>query len=265
MELTFKKESFSHRLTTMLKVDFKKMFTSSPFYIMTFISLMVPILVIIMTSMVGGNVTIDPNTGEETIMESFKNVYQAIGSLSNASMSMDITSMCNINMVYFIVAIFVCLFVASEFRSGYVKNLFTYRAKKDDYIVSKTIVCFIAGVIMLLIYFIGSIIAGKIMGLSFEMEGFNTFNLIMCIIAKVGLCSIFVALPLLASVIAKEKTWLSISLSLGMGMLLFMMIPMLTPLNSSLMNAFMCLIGGAIFATGIGAISTLVLKNKSIL
>lgn len=46
----------------------------------------------------------------------------------------------NINMLYFFVAVFVCLFVSDDFRSGYAKNLFTVRSKKSDYVISKTLV-----------------------------------------------------------------------------------------------------------------------------
>ena len=48
------------------------------------------------------------------------------------------------------------------------------------------------------------------------------------------------------------------------GMLLFMMIPMMTPLNSGVMNLGMCLAGGAIFAVGIGQGSRLVLQKTSL-
>lgn len=58
---------------------------------------------------------------------------------------MDMTAMMNINLMYFMMAVFVCLFTAEDFRSGYAKNLFTVRARKTDYVASKTIIGFIAG------------------------------------------------------------------------------------------------------------------------
>ena len=57
---------------------------------------------------------------------------------------------------------------------------------------------------------------------------------------------------------------MSICLSLFGGMLLFMMIPMMTPLDSGVMNVGMCLAGGAIFAAAIGAVSNMVLKKSSL-
>ena len=86
----------------------------------------------------------------------------------------------------------------------------------------------------------------------------------MCMLAKIFPMAVFVAIFLLASVFAKQRTWLSILLALFGGMLLFMMIPMLTPLNSGIGNLFMCLAGGVIFAAGIGIGSNVVLKKTSL-
>ncbi len=54
-------------------------------------------------------------------------------------------------------------------------------------------------------------------------------------------------------------------LSLAVGMLLFMMIPSLTPLDATAMNVLLAFAGGALFSCGLGAISCLVLKKKDIL
>lgn len=87
----------------------------------------------------------------------------------------------------------------------------------------------------------------------------------MCILSKVVLVTIFVSIYLLMSVIAKQKSWMSILLSMMVGMFLFMMIPMLTPLNATIMNVLLCLAGGALFSLGMGAVSQVVLKKKDIL
>ena len=140
------KNTFSKRFGSMLKVDFKRLFLSRSFYIIFAACLLAPILILVMTTMMDGSVTVDPNTGVETVMEGFDNVWQIIGTVSGASsdagtsMDMSITSMCNINMLYFAIAALVCIFVADDFRSGYAKNLFTVRAKKTDYVASKTLV-----------------------------------------------------------------------------------------------------------------------------
>lgn len=271
--IKFEKNTFGKRLRTMLSVDFRRMFTMPFLYIMVGICLVMPILILVMTTMMDGSVSVNPQTGVETVIEGFDNVWQIIGSVSGessastetAAMDMSITAMCNINMLYFIIAVLVCVFVSADFRSGYAKNLFTVRAGKSDYVISKTLVCFVGGAMMILAFFVGAMLGGAISGLPFDMVGFSTGELIMCILSKVVLVTIFVSIYLLMSVIAKQKSWMSILLSMMVGMFLFMMIPMLTPLNATIMNVLLCLAGGALFSLGMGAVSQVVLKKKDIL
>ena len=248
------------------------MFTMPLIYIIVAACLVMPIVILVMTTMMDGTVSVDPQTGVETVVEGFDNVWQIIGSVSadasssaeGAAMDMSITSMCNINMLYFFIAVLVCVFVADDFRSGYAKNLFTVRAKKDDYVISKTLVCFVGGALMILAFFIGSMIGGAISGLPFDMVGFGAWELIMCILSKMILAAVFVPIYLVMSVVAKQRLWLSMLLSLMVGMFLFMMIPMLTPLNSGAMNVILCIAGGAMFSVGLGAVSNLILNKTSL-
>ena len=262
------KKILTKNIKSMLGVDFRRMFTSPLYYIMVGISLVMPILILVMTSMMNGSVSTNPQTGAETVFEGFKNVWQIIGSVTGGettAMSMDITSMCNINMMFFVFAVFVCIFVADDFRSGYAKNLFTVRPNKIDYIVSKTVVCFVAGASMIIAFFVGSMIGGAFAGLPFAMEGFNAGNIIMSMLSKILLMGIFASIFLLASVVAKQKLWLSLILSFGIGMLMFMMIPMITPLNSTFVNVILCLVGSALFSVGIGVGSYFILKKTSLI
>lgn len=265
-EVKFESQGFGKRLKSMLKVDFRRMFTMPLFYIMVGVSFVIPILVVVMTSMMAGTVTVDPTTGVETVMEGFTNAWQSIGSVSGegAAMSMDLTSMCNINLTYFLAAVLVCLFVAEDFRSGYAKNLFTVRAKKTDYVISKSLIGFVCGGCMLLAYFIGAMIGGAIAGLPFGLGKAGVGGVVMCMLSKIFLMAVFVSIYLVMSVAAKQKAWLSIVLSLGASMLLFTMIPMLTPLDSGIVNVFMCLAGGTLFSAGLGAISNVVLRKTSL-
>ena len=221
MEKKFGHNSMSRRVKTMLKVDFRRMFTTRFLYIMVGICLVMPILMLVMTTMVGG----DPAADAEA-MGTFTNTWQAIGSYSGADMmTMDLTTMCNINMLYFFLAALVCVFVADDFRSGYAKNLFTVRAKKGDYVISKTIVCFVGGTLMLLAFFVGTILGGAIAGLPFDTGAAGVSGIVMCMIAKICLVAVFVPIFLAVSVAAKQKTWLSLILGFMAGMLMFMMIP----------------------------------------
>ena len=263
--MRFEKVSFGKRVKSMLKVDFRRMFKSKLFYILIACALVMPILMTVMMSMMDGSVSVNPQTGEETVMQGPENAWQNIGTLPGEPLGGDeIFMMCNINMAFMGVAVFVCLFISDDFRSGYAKNLFTVRAKRGEYVVSKTVSGFICGALMLIAYFIGSILGGAMAGLSFDLHGLNAGNIVMCMLAKIFLMLVFVSIFTLISVAAKQKAWLSICGSLGGGMLLFMMVSMITPLGSTFINVILCLAGGAMFAFGLGAISKVVLKKTSL-
>lgn len=270
METTvkFEKNSFKNRLRSMLKVDFRRMFKTKYFYIIVACALVIPILITVMMSMMDGSVSVNPQTGVETVMEGPENTWQSIGTLPTADGEamggMDVMGMCNINMMFMAVAVFVCLFITDDFKSGYAKNLFTVRAKKGEYVISKTVMGFVCGAMLLVAYFVGAILGGAISGLSFDLCGLTTGNLVMCMLAKLLLMLVFVPIFILISIAAKQKTWMALCGSLGGGMLLFMMVPMITPLGSTIMNVGLCFIGGLLFAMGLGAISNRVLNRTSL-
>lgn len=255
---------FGKSLSSMLKVDTRRMFKTPLVYIMFGICLIVPVLILVMTSFMGTTTNTLPTTGVEQTMEGFKNVWQIVGSTSGAGMSMDLTTMCNINLVFFMVAIFTCIFIAEDFKSGYAKNIFTIRSNRMDYVVSKTLTCFIASVCMLLIFLIGGLLGGAIAGLPFAMEGFNVGTLICCMLSKCFVLLIFVSIALTFACVAKQRLWLSILCVLGAGMLLFMTIPMMTPLDAGAINLVMCLAGGVLFAVDLAFVSRLILNKTSL-
>lgn len=270
METTvkFEKNSFKNRLRSMLKVDFRRMFKTKYFYIIVACAFVILILITVMMSMMDGSVSANPQTGVETIMEGPENTWQSIGTLPTADAEamggMDVMGMCNINMMFMAVAVFVCLFITDDFRSGYAKNLFTVRAKKGEYVISKTVMGFVCGAMLLVAYFVGAILGGAISGLSFDLCGLTTGNLVMCMLAKILLMLVFVPIFVLISIAAKQKAWLALCGSFGGGMLLFMMVSMITPLSSTIVNVGLCLVGGLLFSVGLGVISNRVLKKTSL-
>ena len=273
MEMQFESQSFGKRLKSMLKVDFRRMFTMPLLYIMAGVCIVIPVLILVMTTLMDGSVSVNPQTGEETVIEGFDNTWQIIGTVSGegigmsgetAGMAMDMTSMCNINLLYFFVAVLVSLFVADDFRSGYAKNLFTVRAKKADYVISKSLVCFVGGALMILGFFVGALLGGVISGLSFDPGIAGVSGVILCLLAKMLLVAVFVPIYLLMSVIGKQKLWLSLVGSVMISMLFFMMIPMLAPLNASIRNVGLCLAGGVLFSAGFGVISNQILRKTSL-
>ncbi len=284
MEKKFPKNTFKKRLYSMLRVDSRRMFMTPLFYIILGIAVVMPIVILVMVSMMEGTPMVDSQTqqpildanGNQMLMEGFGSVWEIIGTVSTSSGAapdaaaggmggMSLTGMCNINLLYFGIAVLICLFVSGDFKSGYSKNLFTVRAKKTDYIISKTVIGFIASAILFIGFFAGALIGGAVSGTSFAMDGFNAGNLVMCLLSKIFLTAAFVAIYVMASVIAKQKTWLGMIASFAVAMLLFAMIPMITPLDASVLNVLLTLIGGGLFAVGLGAISKLVMKKADIL
>ncbi len=255
-------------MKSMLKVDFKRMIKTKYFYIIVACALVIPVLITVMMSMMDGSVSVNPQTGEETIMEGPENTWQSIGTLptenGEAMGGIDVMGMCNINMMFMAVAVFICLFITDDFRSGFAKNLFTVRAKKWNYVISKTLVGFICGTLLLIAYFFGALLGGAIAGLSFELMGLNGLNILMCMLAKILLMLVFVPIFVLISIASKQKAWLALCGSLGGGMLLFMMVSLITPLNSTIINVVLCLFGGLLFTFGLGAASNQVLKKTSL-
>lgn len=265
-KVKFEKFTLSKRMKSMLRVDFRRMLKSKLFYILIACALVLPIIMTVMMSMMDGSVSVDPQTGEETVMKGPESTWQNIGAIpgKEAMGGSEVFSMCNINMAFMGISVFICLFISDDFRSGYAKNIFTVRSKKTEYVISKTVVGFVCGALMLIAYFVGAMLGGAISALSFELGDLSAVNIVMCMLSKILLMLVFVAIFVLVSVAAKQKAWLSICGSLGAGMLLFMMISMITPLNSSIVNVALCLAGGILFAVGLGAISCTVLKKTSL-
>ena len=263
--MRFEKVSLGKRLKSMLRIDMRRMFKSKLFYILIACALIMPILMTVMMSMMDGQESVNQQTGEITIMQGPENAWQNIGTLPGEALGgSEIFMMCNINMAFMGVAVFVCLFISDDFRSGYAKNLFTVRSKRGEYVISKTVSGFICGAFMLIAYFIGSVLGGAISGLSFDLHGLNAGNLVMCMLAKIFLMLVFVSIFTLISVAAKQRAWLAICGSLGGGMLLFMMVSMITPIGSTIINVALCAVGGMLFAFGFGAISKVILKKTSL-
>ncbi len=283
MEKKFEKNTFGNRMGSMLRVDSRRMFMTPLFYIMLGIVVAMPILILVMTGMMEGSPVTDAQTGlpvlnpdgTPKLMEGFDHVWQMLGSTAAdampdmsagmAGMEMDMTSMCNMDLLFFGVAVLVCLFVSGDFKSGYSKNLFTVRANKSDYVISKMLICFAASAILVIGFLLGAMVGGAVSGVSFAMDGFNAGNLVMSMLSKIFLVAAFVAIYVMASVIAKQRTWLGMVVSFAVSMLLFSMIPMITPLDATIMNVVLCLVGGALFSLGFGAISRLVLGKTDIL
>lgn len=118
---------------------------------------------------------------------------------------------------------------------------------------------------MLLGFFAGAMVGGAISGLPFDLTGFNIGNIIFCMLSKVLLMVVFAGIYVLMGVIGKQRLWLAILLSLGVGMFFFNIIPIVTPLSAGILNVVLCLAGGISLGGGFGCISKVVLDKRDIL
>ncbi len=264
MEPRFEKSGFGKKLSSMLKADFRRMFTTRFLYIMVGICLCMPILMMVMTASMSSAPA--DTAANAAAMDTFTNTWQAIGTVGGDTnpMAMGLTTMCNINMLYFFVAVLVCVFVADDFRSGYAKNIFAVRAGKADYVISKTITCFAGCALMFLGFFVGAILGGAMAGLSFDTGAAGISGVILCMLSKLGIVALFVGIDLAASAAAKGRTWMSLVGSMAAAMLLYMMVPMVTPLDSGIVNVIGCFAAGALVCVGLGAVSNVILKKTSL-
>jgi len=265
MAMKFQKNSFCRRLSSMLKVDFRRMFTTRFLYIMTGICFAMPVLMLVMTASIGGAPAASAVNAAAS-SDTFTNAWQAIATIKSETdpTAMGLTTMCNINMLYFFIAVLVGVFVADDFRSGYAKNIFTVRAGKADYVISKTLVCFAGCALMFLGFFAGTVIGGGIAGLPFDTQTAGVSGVIMCMLSKIGMAAVFVGIDFALCTIAKGRTWMSITGSMIAAMLLYMMVPMVTPLDSGILNVILCFVFGTLICTGCGAGSCAILKRTSL-
>ena len=113
MVVNFESNTFSKRFKSMIKVDFRRMFKSKLFYILIACAFVIPILITVMMTMMDGSVSVNPQTGVETVMEGPENAWQSIGTLptenGEAMGGMDVMSMCNINMMFMMVWSISCI------------------------------------------------------------------------------------------------------------------------------------------------------------
>lgn len=259
------KNSCISKLKSMIKFDLRRMFVQLSTYIFLLIALISPILILVMTTLMDGKVMVNPETNVETVIEGFDNVWQIISSLSGQSNAMSMTSMCNLDLMYFLIIVFVCLFIGDDFRSGYVKSLFTYRISKKEYVTSKMITSIIFGYCAIILFFIGSMLGGAISGLSFEIEGYTVYNIVMCLLSKLCLVAMFASFTAIMSFFSKTKTWLSMILSLSISMIFYMMISLLAPLNATIMNLVLCFIISNFVAILVGVVGNIILKKTNLI
>lgn len=224
----FETPRFLQRLKGMLGVDFYRLFHTPLFYIFLGISAIIPAMVI---------GAMDADTAI------FTNTWQAIASQTPLYVVSDIGQYANMNMVFIFGGIMVSIFIGHDYKSGYVKQLFTTHPKKQDYIISKTIICAFAMACMCVTYLIGTILAGLFVGLSFTA---NAGALICAILGKIIMSLGWASLYVFLNVIFRKYFAISITASFffGTGILIIALASIVG--NLSVLNIF--LYGASVYA-----------------
>lgn len=233
--LEFAKPGLGKRICGMLGVDFYRLFHTPLLYIFLAISAFIPALILGTTGMEGadGSVTAPLYT----------NVWNAIAANTPLYAFEDIGGYANMNMVFIFGGIMVSIFIGHDYSSGYVKQLFTTHAKKQDYMISKTITCASAMVFMCLTYLLGAVTAGLLVGLDFSV---NVGSLILAIVGKMIMSLGWASLFTFLNVIFRRYFGVSIASSFFFGTGILIVGTAMAVGNSAVLNIF--LYGSSVFA-----------------
>ena len=244
-ELMFESPSFIKRIKGMLSVDFYRLFHTPLFYIFIAISAIIPAMILAMTGME------NPTTGE--IVKLYDNTWQVIAASEPLYVVRDIAEYTNMNMVYIFGGIMISIFIGHDYKSGYVKQLFTTHAKKQDYMISKSAIGAFSMACMCVSYLFGTIIAGAIVQYSFSV---NVGSLLIAILSKIIMSIGWASLYTMLNVVFRRYFGISIAscFFLGTGILIIGAAAIVG--NSSILNIF--LYGSSVYACLTSNILTLI-------
>ena len=228
--IVFEAPSFFKRIKSMLGVDFYRLFTTPLFYIFLAIAAMIPAMIL-------------GTMGQEGADQLYTNTWQIIAADSPLYVVSDIAEYANMNMVFIFGGIMVSIFIGHDYKSGYVKQLFTTHAKKQDYMISKTISCAFSMSCMCITYMLGGIGAGFVAKTSFNV---NVYSLICAILGKMIMSLGWASLYTFLNVIFRKFFGISIASSFffGTGILIIGVAAVVG--NSPVLNVF--LYGSSVYA-----------------
>lgn len=234
--LQFQNPTFTQRIKGMLGVDFYRLFHTPLFYIFLGIAAIIPAMI------VGTGGMENPQTGEVGA-KLYTNVWNIIAADKPLYVISDIGEYANMNMVFIFGGIMVSIFIGHDYSSGYVKQLFTTHAKKQDYMISKTLSCAFAMACMCITYMIGGVAAGMLTGLSFDV---NVGSLIFAILGKMVMSLGWASLYTFLNIIFRKYFGISIASSFffGTGILIIGAAAIFG--NNSILNIF--LYGSSVYA-----------------
>ena len=234
-ELKFESPSFFQRLKGMLGVDFYRLFHTPMFYIFLAIAAIIPAMILGTTGMPGPDGT--------PAAPMYTNTWQIIAADTPLYVVNSIAEYANMNMVFIFGGIMVSIFIGHDYKSGYVKQLFTTHAKKQDYMMSKTITCAFAMACMCITYLLGAVAAGLLTGTSFAV---NVGSLVCAVLGKMVMSLGWASLYTFLNIIFRRYFGISIASSFffGTGILIIGAAAIIG--NNSALNIF--LYGASVYA-----------------
>ena len=204
-DLQFASPTFAKRFKGMLGVDFYRLFHTPLLYIFLGIAAIIPALV-----------SMGAMGGEEGAEAAslFTNAWQIIAAKTPLYVIKDMGDYANMNMVFIFGGIMISIFIGHDYKSGYVKQLFTTHAKKQDYMLSKTLTGAFSMACMCVTYLIGGTISGAGTGLPFSV---NAGSLICAILGKMIMSLGWASLYTFINIIFRSKFGISIALCFVLG------------------------------------------------
>ena len=204
-EMKFESPSFAQRIKSMLGVDFYRLFHTPLFYIFLAIAAIIP-------AMVSGMTTMTDQNGNQISL--YSNVWQIIAASKSLYVIETIADYANMNMVFIFGGIMVSIFIGHDYKSGYVKQLFTTHAKKQDYMISKSLVCAFAMACMCITYLFGGTVGGLLVGYETDV---NVGSLIIAILGKIIMSLGWASLYTFLNVIFRRYFGISVASSFFFG------------------------------------------------
>ena len=233
-ELKFENPSFTKRIKGMLGVDFYRLFHTPLFYIFLAIAAIIPAMILGMTSMENAEGVVEPL---------YTNTWQVIAAKEPLYAIKNIADYANMNMVFIFGGIMVSIFIGHDYKSGYVKQLFTTHAKKEDYMISKTAIGAFSMACMCVTYLFGTVVAGLFVQASFQGSVVGIFSALLGKIAmSLGWASLYVFL----NVIFRRYFGVSIASSFFFGTGILIVGVAAAAGNTPMLNVF--LYGSSVYA-----------------
>lgn len=202
--LVFESPSFFKRLKGMLGVDFYRLFHTPVFYIFIAVAAIIPAMILALTG--------TPAEGGTTPL--YTNTWEIIAAREPLYVVHDISEYANMNMVFIFGGILVSIFIGHDFRSGYIKQLITTHPKKQDYVLSKTVIGAFSMLCMCVTYLIGACLAGAFTGASFKVDA---GSLICAILGKMIMSLGWASLYTFLNILFRKYFGISIALSFFLG------------------------------------------------